>query len=144
MDNMTFTKTANCPNGHADPIYVDDATAECHVCGLRYDADTGAELGEPNAKTIAAARKEFAAARTKHRNLRLGRYEGRNNGGDSTYNITRATALARECGRELEGLLWAEHRDSERISENRDAGQDRPELRAKVAGYRARIRALTV
>jgi hypothetical protein len=90
----------------------------------------------------AAARKEFAAARTKSRNLRLKRYEGRNNGGDTTRNMELAGKFAREAGRTLEGLLWAEHRLAERVSEARDNGVDRPELRARLAGYRREIAAL--
>jgi len=97
----------------------------------------------PHTKTVADARKEFAAARTKHRNLRLKRYEGRNNGGDATYNLERATALVAGLPRELQGLLWAEHRLAERVSENRDAGQARPELAKRLAGYRRQIRMLT-
>jgi len=45
------TKTANCPNGHADPIYVNDTLAECAVCGLRYDAETGEVEGAAKPKT---------------------------------------------------------------------------------------------
>lgn len=28
----------SCPNGHRDPIYIDDDTSECHICGVRYPA----------------------------------------------------------------------------------------------------------
>jgi hypothetical protein len=31
--------TVRCPNGHLDPIYVNDETSECAVCGVRYDAE---------------------------------------------------------------------------------------------------------
>lgn len=41
MPTATTEQTAKCPNGHADPIYVDPITAECAVCGTRYNAETG-------------------------------------------------------------------------------------------------------
>lgn len=93
------------------------------------------------AEHLAAARADFAVARSMHRNLRLKRYEGRNGGGDSTLRIESATAHARELPRALEGLVWAEHRLAERISENNDMGQPRPELRARMTGMRRELRA---
>lgn len=94
--------------------------------------------------TVAQVRKHFAAVRTMNRNVRLGRYDGRNNGGDTRYRLDAAEQMARTLPRELHGLVWAEHRLAERISENRDAGQERPELRARLAADRRRIRELAV
>lgn len=88
----------------------------------------------------ADARREFAAVRTMRRNLRLGRYQGRNSGGDSSYKMERAAQAARECGRDLEAMLWNEHRLAERLSENRDAGNPRPELVARLASVRRELR----
>lgn len=95
------------------------------------------------AATVAQIRAEFAKVRTMKRNLRLGMYEGRNNGGNYDYALDRAEKAARDLPRALEGALWAEHRLALRISENRDAGQDRPELRARLAATRKSIRDMT-
>lgn len=92
------------------------------------------------AQNAAAARKNFAAARTMHRNLRLGRYQGRNSGGDSAYQMRCAAEAAKAAGRDLEGLLWAEHKLAERVSENADAGERRPELRTRLAGLRRELK----
>lgn len=95
------------------------------------------------AEKVAETRKCFARSRTMSRNLRLGRYEGRNGGGGgATGYERRAEELARECGGELESLLWVEHRLAARVSENADLGHRRPELRARLVRVRRELRAL--
>lgn len=91
-------------------------------------------------KTIMAVREHFAAARAMHRSERLGKYQGRNGGGDSSWHMAEAEHLADTLRRQLRGALWAEHRLAERISENRDADNERPELRARMTRYRREIR----
>lgn len=95
------------------------------------------------AETVAQVRKHFSAARAMNRNLRLGHYQGRNGGGSAAVTHEREAAkLARTLGRELEGMLWAEHQLAERISLARDMGQERPELRERMTRYRRELRLL--
>lgn len=103
-------------------------------------------LGPYSERTPAArARSYFAKARTVKRNQRLGRYQGRNSA--STDRELRATLKAARrcqlaCDRRVQGLLQAENDLAERVSINRDAGQDRPELRARLNRVRAELRAV--
>lgn len=104
----------------------------------------GAEPTTP--AIVAAAKKAFATCRTMRRNRRLGLYQGRNGGGDGAEASEDYAGhiLRRLRGTDawrLEGMLWAEHKLAERISENRDAGHDRPELRARIKTDRDAIRA---
>lgn len=134
-------------------FFIPTGSPLCRVCGDPTDGtaslptDDGGRVHRacqaPAPGDIAAARKEFATARAMARHLRLGHYQGRNNGGDFSRNIATADALTRAMPKNLAGLLWAEHRLALRISENRDMGNDRPELRARLAGYRREIRSLT-
>lgn len=92
--------------------------------------------------SVAKARKLFAEVRTIERNTRMGRYQGRNS--RSTENLLKAKVdgagkAARDAGHSLEGKLWAEHRMAIRVSEARDAGQDRPELKARLKADRREI-----
>jgi|1185.fasta_scaffold1169179_2 hypothetical protein len=91
-------------------------------------------------QTLRLLRKYLSAVRWMARNRRLGRYQGRNNGGDSTYAMTEAERLTKQLPRKLQGLVWAEHRLSARISENRDAGVDRPELKVRLRNLRREIK----
>jgi hypothetical protein len=57
------THATTCPSGHADPIYVNDDLAECAVCGVTYDADTGVEVtsaADPTPAAIEAAARVLA------------------------------------------------------------------------------------
>lgn len=95
------------------------------------------------AETVTQVREHFAAVRTMKRNLRLGHYQGRNNGGDYTWREDRAWKLIFTLPRELQGLLTSEHKLALRISENNDLGNKRPELRARLVTIRREIKALT-
>lgn len=98
---------------------------------------------ETPADIYKAARQHFSTARSMHRNLRLGLYQGRNGGGEgASYHVRRAGELAAQLGHPLEGMLWSEHRLAERISENRDQGTERPELQARMTRKRRELRKL--
>jgi hypothetical protein len=93
--------------------------------------------------TVQAIRKHQAAARTMRRNLRLRLYEGRNSGGSAAeYHEAKAAELMAELPRALQGALTSEHGLALRVSEARDLGQERPELRARLATERRRIKSL--
>lgn len=94
------------------------------------------------AKTVADAREAFASVRTMKRNVRLGRYEGRNNGGDHTFPERRAWELVATLPRQLQGHLTAEHGLAERLSYARDHHQERPELKARLNAHRRLIKEL--
>lgn len=93
-----------------------------------------------NAKKV---RRLQASIRTMHRNVRLDRYQGRNGGGDTTYLQSQVDALFPSLSHKLQGLLTSEHKLAERISENQDLGNPRPELRARLVNLRHQIRELT-
>jgi hypothetical protein len=88
-------------------------------------------------------RKHLAASRAMQRNLRLRLYQGRNGGGEGyAYHEAKAEELMAELPRQLQGELRMEHSLALRISEARDSGQQRPELRARLAAHRRTIKAL--
>lgn len=93
------------------------------------------------ASTVTKVRKLQSSIRTMNRNVRLRRYQGRNSGGDTTYLQGQVDTLLPTLSRQLQGLLTHEHKLAERISENRDQGMDRPELRARMTGLRREIKA---
>lgn len=95
----------------------------------------------PQHRNAAEARRLFAKVRSMKRNLRLGLYQGRNGGGDFAGALARAEQLVRELPRDLQGMLWSEHRLADRLSENRDVGQPRPELQARMTRQRRDLRA---
>jgi hypothetical protein len=92
---------------------------------------------------IKAARKDFSAARTMTRNRRLGRYQGRNGGGDASYHLRSAAAHLSFLSARVQGLLTEEHKLAKRLSENKDVGQNRPELQARLNEVRKQIRSCT-
>jgi hypothetical protein len=104
--------------------------------------DTG-ETMTTQERTVRKIRELQAGIRTMSRNLRLGHYQGRNSGGDSSWKERERDDLLRDLPRSLQGHLTAEHDLAMRVSENRDAGQDRPELRARLTDHRRAIRDLT-
>lgn len=93
-----------------------------------------------SADLVKRVRKLQSSIRTLNRNVRLHRYEGRNRGGDTTYLQAQVDVLLPTLPRRLQGLLTHEHKLAERISENRDAGHARPELRARMTGLRSEIK----
>lgn len=102
--------------------------------------NTAATQPATTAALLAEARTNFAAVRTMDRNRRLRRYEDRNGGGDTTMRLRRAESAVAGLPRNLQGMVWAEHRLAARLAENRDAGQDRPELRARMSRLRRDLR----
>jgi hypothetical protein len=100
---------------------------------------------------IQRVRRHHAASRTMQRGLRLRLYQGRNGGGmtylwhDKDAEAMLAQMEADEGGRsELASLLRSEHDLALRVSENRDLGNDRPELKARLAAVRRAANALEV
>lgn len=100
------------------------------------------------ADLVERARKADATLRAMERNVRLARYQGRN--GRSTGEQMDAlqarrddavTSLVAMGERRLAGALTAEFGLARRMSEARDAGQDRPELRGRLAAARRDLRA---
>lgn len=99
-----------------------------------------------NKTTVQKIRKALSTARGIERNWRLGLYDGRNSSATTARHerLTADTQAAMaKLPRELRGALHSEHGLASRISENRDMGQDRPELRARIAADRRRIKELT-
>lgn len=95
-------------------------------------------------ETIQKIRKHLATSRAMQRNLRLRLYQGRNDGGSGwSWHEERAEELMRELSRDLAARLRSEHGLALRVSEGRDNGQERPELRARLAADRRRIRDLS-
>lgn len=92
------------------------------------------------ATTAAQVRKHYSAVRTMMRNTRLGRYEGRNNGGDYTYRQRQGDELLATLPHRLQGLLTHEHKLAIRLGENQDLRQDRPELRDRMTTLRRELR----
>jgi hypothetical protein len=93
---------------------------------------------------ISYVREHYARARTIERNRRLRRYDGRN--GNLTaealsHHYERAAMHERVLPRELAGLLRSEHGLRLRLSEARDLGQDRPELKKRLKTTAAAIKA---
>lgn len=82
-----------------------------------------------------------ATIRTRDRNSRLGYYQGRNGGGDTSGYRTAVDLLISGLPRRLQGLLTSEHKLAARISENRDAGHERPELATRLLAIRREIKA---
>jgi hypothetical protein len=94
--------------------------------------------------TVKKVREHLSTARTMRRNLRLGLYQGRNGGGEGfRWHERQAEELMDDLPRDLQGHLRSEHKLAVRVSEGRDNGQQRPELRARLAAARRRIRDLT-
>lgn len=95
---------------------------------------------------IETARKRLAAARVIERNQRLGRYHGRNS--VSTERTLRAHYDAADVA--LRGLsrgvvadVWTEHALATRVAMGRENGQQRPELRARLAAVRESLKGAT-
>jgi hypothetical protein len=101
------------------------------------------ETMTPQKRTVRKVRDLNASIRAMARNLRLGLYQGRNGGGDSSYLERQRDDLMTDLPRDLQGHLTAEHDLALRVSEGRDNGQDRPELRARLTDHRRAIRDLT-
>lgn len=100
-------------------------------------------LDQP-ATAVRQARNHLAAARTIERNQRLRRYNGRNAGlteSALSHHYGAAAIAESALPRELRGLLWAEHDLAERLSVARDCGQNRPELRKRLAATRRELKA---
>ena len=96
------------------------------------------------APELITARKHLARIRDIERNIRLRRYNGRNSTATHTtltLHYGKVAALEHGLPKELRGLIWAEHDLAARVSLNRDAGQDRPELRKRLADIRRDIKA---
>lgn len=104
---------------------------------------------------VQAARRHLQVARTMSRNLRLGHYQGRNGGGgavsgheqdaETLLRVILDTPGATKAGswqRALYGAVWSDHDLSVRLSENRDNGMERPELRARQTRRRRELRTL--
>jgi hypothetical protein len=96
---------------------------------------------------IGAYRKAATKIRTIDRNLRLGLYQGRNSNithdalSEARTIIYKIDAeLARRGERELAGALIAEHKLAARISQARDDGQDRFELKVRLNAIRRQLR----
>jgi hypothetical protein len=89
---------------------------------------------------VRGARKDLQVARGLQRGLRLGHYHGRNNGGDSSRRMSSAAAHLAHLPRRLQGLITEEHKLAKRLSENRDADQERPELQRRITAIRKEIR----
>jgi hypothetical protein len=98
---------------------------------------------------IASARAAAASARTIDRNRRLGRYQGRNSAAtDEWYHRLVAQMHSDQAdlvalggdARLAAGWIKAEDDLARRVSEARDQGQPRPELRARLTGARRTLR----
>lgn len=99
---------------------------------------------------VEEARDADRRARTIERNLRLGRYTGRNDRftyetldrhlGRRDRMVERLIDQHGQSGRWLAGRLTEEFGLARRVSEARDAEQDRPELRDRLAVVQAEIR----
>lgn len=94
-------------------------------------------------RQVSKARASLAALRKLDRTRRVGYQTGRNDAATVRYRAALlAAGTAPELGGEARGALWSEHVLAERVSRARDAGQDRPELRARLAVDRRSVRAL--
>lgn len=101
----------------------------------------------PTKTTTDQARSLLAKVRGVERNYRLGRYQGRNaHSTEQTRaaNETAAWDLVLVLSRRLAGLVTEEHRTASRLSENRDAGVERPELVERLRDLRRELRAEAV
>jgi hypothetical protein len=102
------------------------------------------------ARRIGRARRADAAAYVIERNLRLGRYQGRNSRStEATLDMHRQRFDAEvgvivgefgDDGRLVGGLLTTERDLRRRVGEARDAGERRPELAARLARVRTNLR----
>jgi len=99
---------------------------------------------------VERARKADASLAAMERNIRLGRYQGRNSSATTELMIRRRHqrdqalrelyALGGSSGRRLVGCLMAEAGLRRRVSIAREEGQARPELRERLALARRRVR----
>lgn len=129
-----------------DLAYVSERYSECNRCGALIDWQDEEDAAAP--ALIETVRTSDAKLAGIERNIRLGRYQGRNSRATEAVATTAErridTAIRRllDAGeREVVGLLTAEMDLRRRISRSRDEGTDRPELRARLAQVRRSLKA---